>query len=84
MFAILLTRENEEKILQSGVIHDADLATLEVYLRNLHEWYLVRGYVDDRGRLMDWTVLPAYRFTKNFEHNPDKIQTDWDMIVRKN
>lgn len=82
MFAIEITIENMPKIRQSEVLSDKDITSLELYLRSPKVWYLVRGYVPSRGAPVDWVILPAYKFEKDFDYHPIKIKTNWDLIVK--
>lgn len=81
MHAIEITRDNLPKITEADVT-DHYFNTCNIMVHNAKRWYLVKGYVDHRGKLVDWVVLPAYIIEKFFEHDPVKIKTDWDQIVR--
>jgi len=83
MHAILITEENAAKIEESGFTAIRPMHTIEVYMSNHKDWYLVSGYVGEDGYFQDYAVLPQYILDDNFEYDPTKIQTDWDQIVRK-
>lgn len=81
MFAILISEENMPKILES---RDDLSGSTTRWLATLFEkqWWFITGYVDLKGAVHDWSVLPASYTTRYFEYDPIKIQTDWDQIVR--
>jgi hypothetical protein len=82
MFAILITEENMPKILQDR--HDLDANTVGWFTTLFNKkWWFISGYVDHRGILHSWSVLPLSYTKRYFEYDPIKIQTDWDLIVRK-
>lgn len=83
MFAILIAEENMEKILE-GRTHDLDIKTAG-WLTTLFnkKWCFVSGYVDRRGAVHSWSVLPIAYIERYFEYDPLKIRSDFDQIVRK-
>lgn len=85
MHAIQITEENMAKIVESNGLTEKDKASIgRYYARNQrHTWYFIRGYVTQRGKHIDWCVLPAANFEHGFEFSPEKIRTDWDQVVRK-
>lgn len=84
MFAILLNEENLQKIFDlDPTLNETDKHGIEVYINRPQRWYYIRGYVSSRGGVPTTSILPQYTLDKEFEYNPVKIQTDWDLIVRK-
>jgi len=85
MFAIEITDETLPKIM----VHQAELDEVaacfvpECYVNKNIKWYYIRGYITERGALETWAAYPESHFNKAFEHNSDKIKTDWDIVVRK-
>lgn len=82
MFAILFSEENLGKILEHNETVDSAPVYPDVYLNHKNDWYYIRGYVTNRGKVVDYAVIPEYLFVKVFDYNPEKIKTDWDIIVR--
>lgn len=83
MFAILINQENVAKIPIESFTNPEDLQrTLNLCLALKRRWYFVRGFVDNRGRFYDWVTLPHYIIEEDYEYDANKIQTDWDQIVR--
>lgn len=83
MFAVLIDAETLPKIQQFENDLHIYINSKELYLKNRNYWYLVRGYVDERGRVSDYAILPEYLVKQHFDYDPIKIKTDWDQIVRK-
>lgn len=84
MFAILIAPTNLPKILAAPHITEKYYNYgVKTYLAQKSNWYFITGYVDHRGDMKDFTVLPQYILDDNFEYDPVKIKTDWDQIVRK-
>lgn len=83
MFAILLTKENFPKILEDSrdLFTGSDIQYLESCLDKRR--YLITGYVTNRGAYHSWFIMFHGMFHKLFEFDEEKIQTDWDQIVRK-
>lgn len=84
MFAILLIEDNRETVLEhyesTPQPHPIDL---DLFIRHRADWYYVRGWVNHRGQVQDFAVIPRFILTKYYEHDPDKIRTNWDQIVPK-
>lgn len=83
MFALLINSDNLEKISQVYDISEKDMAEIRIFTISSLKWYLVRGYVSLRGEPQDWVILPEYIIHNKYEYDPEKIDTDWDQIVRK-
>ena len=86
MFAIEITEENLPQILQTPGLTIADaqlMADAFIAHNNDHVRYFIKGYTDRKNRLVPWTTLPEFIFVKNFDFDPEKIKTDWDIVVRK-
>lgn len=83
MFAILIAEENMAQIRQVKALTERDAPSLNRYIYARRNFYLIRGYVDLHGRVIDWAVLPAYIFQRHFDYDPVKIQTEWNIITRK-
>lgn len=83
MFGILLSHENVPKIESRQLTLTAsDRSCLDVYLALKGSWYFISGYVDRRGAVMDWTVLPAYIFERNYDYDDEMIKTNWVQVFR--
>lgn len=84
MFAILISNETMPKINEVEVLSDSFKTVLgSLYCNKRIDWYLITGFVTERGGIMPWNILPAFVFIPKFEHDEEKIKTDWDIIVRK-
>lgn len=85
MFAIKITEENMEKIKEAmPMLHGPYLRAIEAkYMDRRVPWYFIRGYVDQRGRLHLFNLLPVFILDQHFEIDTEKAKTDWDQIVRK-
>ena len=86
MFAIKITEDNMETITESGVFATKPKNFVAMFLSRSQrggDWALIRGYVPDRGAIIDWAVLPKFVLDEFFDYDPDKIQTDWTNLVRK-
>jgi len=85
MFAIKITEENMEKIKEAmPALHGPYLATIErKFMEREVPWYFIRGYVDRRGRVHLFNILPVYVMDQHFTYDTEKAKTDWDQIVRK-
>jgi hypothetical protein len=86
MFAILIAPTNLPKLLANHHMTEKYYNYgIKTYLtqKSNNKWYYISGYVDTRGVLKDFAVLPQYILDDNFEYDPIKIKTDWDLIVRK-
>jgi len=71
------------KILEADILERKEEEGLGLYLRHPKDWYLIRGYVPSwGGEPWKFAVLPANTFDECFEHDAEKIRTDWDQIVR--
>lgn len=81
MFAILISEETLPKIVETHGLTQAEIDWLPKCINK--DRYFVTGFVDLRGQVWPWIFLPRY-LLKNFEHDEEKIKTDWDQIVRKN
>lgn len=82
MFAILINESNLEKITKlEGFTTKDERYVRDMYFDKFH--FLVTGYVLASGELLPWTVFPAFVLHQLFAHDPEKIQYDWDQIVRK-
>lgn len=83
MFGLLISEDNLPKIRE--FLSPNDVSTMGLYLHPaIKEWYIVRGYYNDRGNVVDWVVLPKYILDADYEYDALKIRTEWDQIVRKN
>ncbi len=83
MFAILCNKDNLEKIVESGALDEMQIeAVKRYYIPDSRDEVFITGYVNRRGRVMPWAVLPMLIFKQSFDYDPIKIQTDWDIIVR--
>jgi hypothetical protein len=56
---------------------------LDMYIRSHRDWYMITGYIDFAGKFHSWSIQPKYLLKTDFEYDADKIQTQWDQIVRK-
>ena len=83
MFAIELKEENLPEITQRLVFTDFSASTLDLFLRSRHEWYLITGYVDERGRYEEYAILPMFMLYNNFDYDIMKTHDKWFQIVRK-
>lgn len=83
MFAILIAEDNMPKIVQRNVLAEKNLHGMKLFLGSSKAWYLITGYVNERGAVLPWAILPAHKFETQFEFDESKIMTDWDQIVRK-
>jgi hypothetical protein len=85
MFAILIAHDNMPKIEEHLNDENPTIPWMitELNANSNRDWYFVTGYVKRSGEFINWTILPAYVVENNFEYDPDKINTDWDQIVRK-
>ena len=81
MFAILIAEETLPKIICDGF--DTNRHNLNHFIRHHRNWYFIRGYVSGTGRILDWVIFPEVTLSDAFEYDPERIQTDWDQIVRK-
>jgi hypothetical protein len=82
MFAIKITPDTMHKIGSTHTLTIRDFRSIESLFAR-REAVFITGYVTRGGQLMDWIVLPWYEFEESFEFDAQKIQTDWDQIVRK-
>ena len=81
MFAIELREENLDKIEQAPDISSIDMDfVMKVYKEN--KYIFIRNYVTKKGTFIGCTFLPRYIFDQVFDYDPEKIQHDWDQIVR--
>lgn len=82
-FAILFNSENLSKVLthQESLERTSPIYP-DVFFKHHADWYYVQGYINERGQLIDWAIIPAYVLADNYEYDPVKIQTDWDQIVK--
>jgi hypothetical protein len=84
MFAILISTENLPVIALRMEHHsDFDMKDLDMYIRSHRDWYMITGYIDFAGKFHSWSIQPKYLLKTDFEYDADKIQTQWDQIVRK-
>lgn len=82
MFAMHINSDTIGKLMDSDI--SSHLKTALIITRSsTKSWYFVRGYVLRGGPYVGDTILPAYVVEQLFEHDPNKIKTDWDQIVRK-
>lgn len=83
MFAILISDETMPKIRQVEKLNDHDKESIQRYYCNRRvDYYFITGYVTRYEKFIPWTVLPAVAFVPNFDHDPEKIKSDWVQIVR--
>lgn len=83
MFAIRITNDNMPKILDRYMDPPLTEELFALQLNSPGTWYIVTGYVTRRGAVMDWAILPAYLIEGQFQYDHEKIQHDWDQIVRQ-
>jgi hypothetical protein len=84
MFAILIAPTNLPKLLENHHMTESYYNHgLKPYLTQESNWYYISGFVNARGVLKDFAILPQYFLDRDFEYDPIKIKTDWDLIVRK-
>lgn len=81
MFAILIAEENLSKIEAAEPFKREPLG-LSDYLASVKKWYYVTGFVGANDRFYEQIVLPEYVIVKHHQYDPDKIDVDWDQIVR--
>lgn len=84
MFAIMISQENWPKILESTNFTEKEKTAFESYFlrHTCRKWIFLRGFVSDAGKFHDWTIIPEYVLMTDFDYDRDKIQHDWDQIVR--
>lgn len=80
MFAILISEQNMDKILERVTPTPERHPDFNFYLKRERKYYVITGYVTEMGRVIDWVVLPDF-LLKHYEHDKNKIETDWDQIV---
>lgn len=83
MHAILITEKNMPTILDRLPLGVPEQLAITFYLNHNVEWYLITGYYTRRGVYDDWAIIPASVLKQTYEHDADKIKTDWDQIIRK-
>lgn len=88
MFAIRITEKNLEKIHERlRWLKDDARIDLSIFVNHERDWYFIDGYFEPSARFGSrpqdrWGILPAYIFLKSYDYDAEKIQTDWDQIVR--
>lgn len=83
MHAILISEDTLPKIDEVDKLNDRDKASIRRYYVNRRvDYYFITGYVTKYEKFIPWTILPALAFTQYFDHDPEKIKTDWVQIVR--
>jgi hypothetical protein len=83
MFAIKLSEANMDTILKKDRFSEDEKKAMQVYLHIPKEFYLITGFVSrNGGGPENFSVMPKNVFEECFEHDPVKIQHDWDLIVR--
>lgn len=82
MFAIRIAEgSNLKKIRSTRTLSLQESESVrKLFTRSEH--YFVTGYVDDRGMQHDWVVFPEFIFRELFHYDPEKIQNDWDIVVK--
>lgn len=83
MHAIAFNEANLPKILKTyGITVEEVQGLSNVFMHR--DYVFMTGVVfSDNAPYRDWAILPMFAFAKNYEFDPDKIQTDWDQIVPK-
>jgi hypothetical protein len=86
VFAILVSEENRKTVMDTIADrtpdHPVDYDLFTNRPRGV-EYYFVTGYVNDRGEVEPWAFLPSFVFRQEFEYDAERIQTEFDQIVRK-
>lgn len=83
MFALVISEGNMETITESGIFDVKPVSYVSLFLNREVEWVLIRGYVPDRGDIIDWGMIPMFVLEDFFDFDPDKIKYDWTNVVRK-
>ena len=83
MFAIEINEATLPKIFDLSYSRPIDPKAFDYHLRSSNTWYFVNAFVTPSGRVHEWTIIPWHKLRRDFEHDPVKIQNDWDQIVRK-
>lgn len=82
MFAIKINSETLD-IIKDSLDEDSEYKdTIEYFARMENRWYFLRGYTAPRGAFYPEMVMPGFIIETQFEYDPQKIDHDWDQIVR--
>lgn len=82
MWAIEITENNLEEIMSSHSVPEKTYAGLQLFIKSPSTWYICSGYVNDRGAVQGYAILPDFKFQKKFEYDHEKIQTEWVWVVQ--
>ena len=84
MFAIKITTMTLPMIRERMGDEKFESSNLELFVDRSIDWFLITGYVNLSGvRSTEFALVPQYIFNKTFDHDPEKVHTDWVNIVRK-
>lgn len=83
MFAILLNNENVGTIASAlNQPHEVTQKVMQTFLRSSKKWYFIQPFVDRKGHVIDWTILPENRIRADFTYDKSTIDEDWTWLTR--